>query len=47
MGPIVSVMNLYLQGRQKADQSIKPGNCTVYMYCASVAISWGNKLEQA
>ena len=38
LGPILSVMNLHTQ-------STKPGNCTVYVCCTSVAISWANEVE--
>ena len=44
MDAIVIVVKL--QSRQNsADQLTKPGNGTVYVYIASVAISWANKME--
>ena len=44
MGTIVVVVKL--QRRQNsADQLTKPGNGTVYVYIASVAFSWANKME--
>ena len=44
MGAIVVVVKL--QSRQKStDQLTKSGNGTVYVYIASVAISWANEME--
>ena len=48
IGPIVSVVNLQVQQNslQKSRSVNQACNGTVYMYCASVAISWANRMEQ-